>query len=558
VLQNIIFGTVGGLGLFIFGMKYLSEGLQKVASNKLKNIMSKVTNSRLSGILLGTFVTSIIQSSSVTTVILIGFINSGILTFIQSASVVLGANIGTTITAQIIAFNVSAYSLPMIGAGMLIMFVSKKEKIKFIGQILFSLGLIFFGLKIMSDVVKPLKDIPSITNFFLVLSEHPILGILAGLSFTVIIQSSSASIGMLIALATAGLIDFNACLYVLLGDNIGTTITAWLASIGGKSASKRLATFHSFFNIVGSIYFTFLISSGFYARFIDFVTPGNFETENIARYIANAHTFFNVINTIVFFPFVGMIAKLIEKFIPEKEVDYLSNSIKYLQDNLLETPELAFDSSKKEISEMAKMSSNVLDITFEGFLTKDNAKILKVYELENEIDKLQHDITLYLSKIVNERMSYEIANSLPVLIHSINDIERISDHAVNISEITEKMINSDIIFSEEAITDLKIVFKIIKDMAEKVNSVFYSYSLDGTDSFDSINDILILEKELNKLHKEFFEKQTQRIVDLRCSPQSSLLFIDIMNNLEKVGDHLKNIAQAASRSFILSDTKFKI
>ncbi|MDR0676681.1 MAG: Na/Pi cotransporter family protein [Elusimicrobiota bacterium] len=503
LFKDIIFGIIGGLGLFIFGMKYLSEGLQKIASNKIKNIMAKVTNNNFIGVLLGTFVTTIIQSSSVTTVILIGFINSGILTFLQSASIVLGANIGTTITAQIIAFNISVYSLPMVGIGIFLMLFFKKEKIKIIGQIIFSTGMIFLGLEIMSQVLKPFRDIPQIMKFFVILSKSPLLCIFCGFFFTIIIQSSSASIGTLIALASSELIGFESALYILLGDNIGTTITAWIASIGGRTSAKRLATFHSFFNVIGAIYFTFLITSGFYSKFIDYMTPGDFSGKSIARYIANAHTFFNIINTMIFLPFINFFVRVIEKLIPEKENEYLSNSVKYLQDSLLETPEFAFENAKKEISEMAKMSNNILKLIFEGFLDKDVDKIKKVFIIEDEIDKLQHDITLYLSKIVN--VSNEISSSLPVLIHSINDIERISDHAVNIAEISEKMLDLNITFSAEALDDLKQVFEVISKMSYLTDNVFEYYTTKDLHKLNEINEILDLEKKMNTYQKEFFD-----------------------------------------------------
>ena len=439
-LKDIFFGLFGGLALFIFGMKYLSDGLQKIASNKLKFVMTKITNNHFLGILIGAFVTAVVQSSGLITIILIGFIDSGILTFTQSISILLGANIGTTITAQIIAFNISEYALPMIAVGMLVILIFKKEKFKFLGQVLFSIGILFLGLKFMSDIVEVLKNISAINNYSIILSKNPFLGIILGIIMTGILQSSSVSIGILIAFASSGLIDLKTSMYVLLGDNIGSTFTAWISSIGGNIEAKRLSLFHTLSKVVGTIYFYFFIMSGLYEKFINFLTPVNVDLVTIPRYIANAHTLFNIINALLFYPFIEKIVIIIEKIMPNKKNKYLSNSVKYLQSSLLDTPELAFNSSKKEISEMSKMTTEILKITFKGFLEKDIYTLKKIYNKENEVDKLQHDITLYLSRITNERMTRDISSSLPVLIHSINDIERISEHAVNIVEITEKML----------------------------------------------------------------------------------------------------------------------
>ncbi|MCP3660113.1 MAG: Na/Pi cotransporter family protein [Bacteroidetes bacterium] len=543
-MKELIFGILGGLGLFIFGMKYLSEGLQNIASSKIRKIMTKLTNNPFKGATLGAVVTSIVQSSSVTTVILIGLINAGIVNFVQGASVVLGANIGTTITAQMIAFKISKYAFPALGIGMVLMFTAKKEKLKFWGQIIFSLGIIFLGLQTMSAVVKPLKDVPAIVEFFLIFSKNPIMGILAGTFLTVLVQSSSASIGMLIALSTAGLIDFNAALYILLGDNIGTTITAWLASIGGTVSAKRLAGFHTLFNIIGTVYFSLLIYTGLYGRFIDFITPGAVAIDTIARHIANAHTSFNILNTLVFVPLIPFFVRLIEKIIPEttKSV-YLSDNVKFLQENLIETPDLAIESARKEIHQMAKSSAQILGIAMEGFFNRDPKTIKKVHKFEENIDKFQYDITLYLSKISNERLSNKISSKLPSLIHTINDIERISDHAVGISNITERALKNNVKFSDTAITDLKSVSDILNQMAASSKKAIEFYDQ------KRIDQIMILEEKLNMLYADFIDKQTDRVMEGKCTTRASLLFIDLMHNMERIGDHLMNIAKAASYHF---------
>ncbi|MFH1714751.1 MAG: Na/Pi cotransporter family protein [Elusimicrobiota bacterium] len=548
-MEKIIFGVIGGLGLFIFGMKFLSEGLQKIGSLRIRRMLRSLTDNKLMGVSLGAFVTSIVQSSSVTTVILIGLINAGIINLVQAASVVIGANIGTTITAQIIAFKISKYALPGIGIGMLIMLIARRRKVKFWGEVILALGIIFLGLSTMSDVVKPLRDIPAVTDFFVLISKNGLLAILIGALFTVVIQSSSASIGLLIALAIGGLIDFKSALYILLGTNIGTTVTAWLASIGGTVSARRMACFHSLFNILGSIYFGFLIYFGVYEKFIMFVTPGKIiTTENIARYIANAHTFFNIINAVVFLPLVGIIIVIIKKLIPGEET-YVSIDMKYLQDSLLNTPAVALESTKKEIAEMAKMSRKVLKTAVDGFFNRDKQSVHHVITQEDAIDHIQRDITFYIAKISTDTLTEELSSQLPVYLHSINDIERISDHAVNIAEKTDAVIGEEAVLSDTALQEIKSMYDKIELMFER--------SIQVINSFEKklVEDVIRLEKEVNADHKSFLNEHAARLVSKQCTAQGTLIFIDIINNLEKVADHLTNIAQAAGGHFYFSQVK---
>ncbi|MFC1566358.1 Na/Pi cotransporter family protein [bacterium] len=541
-MEKIIFGLVGGLGLFIFGMKYLSEGLQKIASLKIRRMLRALTDNKLKGIGLGAFVTSVVQSSSVTTVILIGLVNAGIISLMQSATVVIGANIGTTITAQIIAFKVSKYALPMIAIGVFMVIAVRKKRAQFWGQVLLSLGIIFLGLKTMSGVMAPLKDIPSVVDFFVALSKNPILGIMVGAGITVLVQSSSAAIGMLLALASVGLIDFRAALYVLLGDNIGTTITAWLASIGGSTSAKRLACFHSFFNIIGAIYFSILIYFGIYERFIDFITPGAITLDTVARNIANAHTFFNIINALVFLPFIGILVVLIKKFVPG-ESTYVNIEMKYLQDNLLDTPSVALDSARKEIAEMGKIARKVFVTSVDGFLTKNKKSVQHVQTQEDAVDNLQRDITFYLSKLSTETLTLELSSQIPVFLHTVNDIERISDHSSNIAELTERIIGDEVEFSQTAQDEINSLYSKIKIMFDNANTVIVDY--DDT----IVESILKLESEVNDEYKDFLNKHADRLINKKCTAESALVYVNLLNNLEKVGDHLANVAKAALRHF---------
>ncbi|MBU2541607.1 MAG: Na/Pi cotransporter family protein [Candidatus Omnitrophica bacterium] len=547
-MKDIIFGIVGGLGLFIFGMRFLSEGLQKVAGTKLRRLLRSLTGNPFKGIATGTLVTGLIQSSSATTIILVGLINAGIISLAQSASVVVGANIGTTITAQIIAFKISQYALPAIGLGLFMMLFSRRMKTQFWGQVILALGILFLGLSIMSGVAKPLKDISAVHNFFAQCSQKPLLGILAGTIFTSLVQSSSASVGMLIALSGAGLIDFQAAIYILLGNNIGTTVTAWLASIGGTLSAKRMACFHTIFNIIGVVYFGFLTYWGIFPKVVDWITPGVINTDTIARNIANAHTLFNVVNALVFIPIIGITSKFIKHIISGEDA-YISGEMKYLQDKLLATPHLAIDAAKKEIAYMAGMAKKVFALAVTSFFEENKKTIQHIKTTEDAIDNIQHDITFYLAKLSTDALTLNISEQLPPLLHTINDIERISDHAVNVGELIERIVSEKVKFSNNAIAEMRTIYGKIEEMFENVIPAIL------TSDENCAKRVLVLEGEVNRIHVKFFDEHTKRLCEKKCEPLSAMIYVDFINNLEKVADHLTNIAQAALGQFSYDKVK---
>ncbi|MFH1767743.1 MAG: Na/Pi cotransporter family protein [Candidatus Omnitrophota bacterium] len=543
MIKEIIFGLIGGLGLFVFGMKYLSDGLQKIAGTKMRRVLRSLTQNRFRATALGAFVTCLIQSSSVTTVMLVGLINAGIISLFQGASVVIGANIGTTITAQIIAFKISSYALPAIGIGVAMMIIPKKKKTQFWGQILLSFGLVFLGLSTMSGVMKPLKDIPAVTSFFVQLSNTPLSAILLGVIFTMAIQSSSASIGIVLALAGTGLIDFTTSLYLVLGDNIGTTITAWLASIGGTISAKRLACFHSLFNILGAIYFAILVNAGVYPKFIDFITPGAITTDTISRHIANAHTFFNIFNAAIFMVILAPMVKFVRLIIPGKDI-YVSSDLKYLQDKLLSTPEIAVESAKRELIAMAEMVKKTLETAIEGFFNNDKKSIAHVQTQENATDHIQDDITFYLAKLTTQPLTPELAEQIPHLLHSINDLERISDHAVNITELVEKILDGNLVFSNRAQAEMRTLYAKVEDMFDDTLRIAKDADLNVYDR------VMQYEGAINLMQKEYLSNHSQRLCEGKCNPLSALVYVDYVNNLEKIADHLTNVAQAARSGFV--------
>jgi len=548
-IQNVIFFSTGGLGIFLYGMTRLSDGLQKLAGSRLRNFIRAFTSNRLKGLLVGAGVTSVIQSSSVTTVMLIGLLNAGVMTLKQSIGVVYGANIGTTITAQIIAFKITHYALPMIAVGFLMTLLSRSPKTQYVGQVLLSLGFIFLGLKFMKDAFAPLKSSHAVMEFCAGLSQQPVLAILIGTILTIIVQSSSASIGITIAMATTGLIDFTAALYIILGDNVGTTVTAWLASIGSSISARRMALVHSMFNVIGATYIGLLIHAGFYPRLVDFMTPGAVTTETIARHIANAHTLFNVFNAAVLFAAIPVFAWIAQKVFPGEEHG-ITGETKYLDPHLLDTPDIAVDQVGHEIHHMATVSSQAFEKACESFLQNDPKGYKEVSRLESAVDSLQQEITKYLVKIFGHSLSGDLSNRLPSLLHSVNDLEKISDYSENIAEATLKRRELNYPFSAEAVGEMREIYEQTRKM--------FNQTLILLETADPklAKTVLIEEDAIDNLKRASLSHHIERLKNKKCHPMAGLGFMTFLNNVEKVADHLTNVTQAAVTRFAYLEKKY--
>ncbi|MCB1196120.1 Na/Pi cotransporter family protein [bacterium] len=547
--QDLLFGVIGGLGLFIFGMRFLSDGLQRVASSRLKKIVTVFTDKPLMGILSGCFVTMLLQSSSVTTVITVGFVNSGILLLRQAIGVIIGANIGTTITAQIIAFKVTKFALPIIGIGCVIYLFGQKKKTQLWGQVMLGFGILFLGLMTMSDVLKPLKDSQLAHDFFVKLSYHPLLAIMIGTLVTFVVQSSSASIGLVIVLAQNGLIDFPAAIYLVLGDNIGTTITAWIASIGSNLTSKRVAMAHSMFNLIGASYFAFLTKSGLFIHVVDYLTPGSITVDTIARNIANAHSLFNITNAIVFFPFIGLLEKLVKTIVRGREEEAVTYT--YLEKHLLETPEIALEQAKKEMLRMLILSQRAVCESIEGFFNKDRKTLSLLPAKEDEIDGLQGDITAYLVEISKQDLTSEQSAQLPTLLHSVNDIEKIGDHAENIMNIAYRVIDNNLELSRQGDGRLRRIYSEIQQMFEILIQSFEKQA-----SNIPLKNLFKIEQELNKDYRTFGQDQIRHLQRGKTFVLSGVVFLDMLSNMEKIGDHLTNVAEAVVSDFQYHSSPF--
>ncbi len=528
-ITQLLFSLIGGLGLFIFGIKMMGDGLQKAAGQKMRSILGKLTKHRFMGLGLGTVVTSIIQSSSATTVMVVGFVNAGLMTLVQSIPIILGANIGTTITAQLIAFKLTDYALPIVAIGASMYLFGKTKKTKQIGEAILGFGILFLGLSIMSSGVKPLRSSELIKHAFTNLSHNPLLGIIVGTIATIIVQSSSASTGIVLALATTGLMDINAALPIILGTNIGTCVTAMLASIGTNISARRTAMAHVLFNVIGTG-----IALVFFKIYLNIVLASS---SDLLRQIANFHTIFNVVNALIFIGFTKQFAKIVERIIPGK-VETIEFGPKYLDKNLLNTPSIAIEAAKKEIRRTLKLADEMVDHSLKAFYDKDKSEIKRVYAKEDLIDELQDAITDYLVKITQKEISEKEAVMIPSLLHSINDIERVADHAVNISELAERTIDEKIKFSSFALKEIKEVETILKEMIKNAIRALPDLNKKLASKIEEN------EETINNLVFEFRNMHTNRLAKGTCNHKAGLIFVDLLMSFEKIGDHLVNVAQA--------------
>jgi phosphate:Na+ symporter len=547
MIKEMIFGTVGGLGLFLFGMGLMSDGLKKVAGQKLKSLLESLTKHRVIAVIVGALTTALIQSSSATTVMTVGFVNAGLLTLKQAISVVLGANVGTTITAGLVSvlavFKITDFALPIVGVGFLISILGKTQKIRSVGQVMIGFGILFLGIDFMKEGFAGLKDSIKVQQALIWLGDKPILAVLAGTIITMLLQSSSASIAMIQMLAFTGAFgtDWPVVLKIaipfILGDNIGTTITAQIAALQSSRNAKRAAMGHTIFNVIGVIYMIGLVYAGVYARAVIWITPGELNEETIMRYIFFSHFLFNVFNVIIFIPFVKVLETIVMKIIPVTEAERIQKPV-ILEKHLLDTPVIALEQAEREIVRMAKIAQKALRRAINGILTDDRKELAIVHEREDFIDMLQLEITSYLSALSRRNLSDEVSIELPVLLHTVNDLERIGDHAVNIAEIAQRKFDNKITFSDSALTEAK---KLRVEVDQMIDNVITALE---QDDIEQAKTALVHERNLNRMQIECRRSHVGRMGDGLCSAEAGLIFIDLVDNIEKIGDHLTNIAQA--------------
>lgn len=541
---SMLFQFIGGLGMFLYGMQMMASGLQKTAGDKMKHLLGVLTNNRFMGILVGALITAIIQSSGATTVMVIGFVNAGLMNLFQTVGVIMGANIGTTITAWIVsagqlgeAFTImkpSFYAPLMIGIGALLVMFGKKERKKNIGEILISLGLLFVGLDWMSGSIKPYTDAPIFSKAFALLGGNPFLGVLVGAVVTAVMQSSSASVGVLQTLAMNGVVTANAALYICLGSNIGSCYTALLSSIGASKNSKRAAIINLLFNCFGVILFAV-------AGFTIFTINKTLASSTIdSVQISIFHTVFNVVNTVIMFPIANFLVKASCMIVKDgkdemktKEVDGFEN---HLDDRIMKTPSFALETTLKEINEMGTIACENTELSIKAAMYGRDEDIQKVYENEVIINRYEKSIASYLVKINNLSLNDTQHTLVKNFLYTINDLERIGDHAKNIAEFAETMKKDNLKFSEKVIAELKRMNEMV------IKSFNASIEARKTGNAELISEVLKYEDEVDLIEKDIRERYISRLLDKECNIESGVLFMDIISNLERISDHAFNIA----------------
>ncbi len=559
-LTSLLISVIGGLAFFLFGMKIMSDGLQLIAGEKMKSILAFFTRNRIMAIFAGALVTAVIQSSSATTVMVVGFVNAGLLNLVQSIGIIFGANIGTTITAQMISFNLSWLSLPAIIIGVGTTMLCKSTTSKGTGETILGFGFLFFGMSMMGNELKLIGQFPMFINFFKTFNCAPVDGYMPigavigslciGLVATLLIQSSSAVTGILLAIAAGGLIDFYTAFPIILGTNIGTTITAIIASIPANRRAKQAAVAHTLFNVLGSLLMVFMLyipwkgtHVPFFLYFVNMMTGGDVFAaipQNLCRHIAMAHTFFNVAAVILFLPFIGLFAKICNFVIHVKSDAEVK--ITRLEPNLLNTPSVAIEQVINTIGYMLKDVWHMTDHAVnENFLKRkaDDASFVDLEKREEKIDALQKEITEYLVKLTRRELTPPQSEIIPLLMHCTNDTERIADLTINIFKLTRRLEKTGKTFTPEGEEEIKRIFRLLSDQEKNVVA-----ALHNTDS-DHIVTALKDEMCINKLVGEFERQHIKRLRKNECDAVVGIIFLEMLAELERIGDNLANIAERA-------------
>ena len=539
-----VFGLLGGLALFIFGMNMMSESLQKVAGDKMKKVLGVLTRNAVCGMLAGALVTAVLQSSSATTVLVIGFVSAGLMSLKQGISVIFGANIGTTMTAQLMAFKISDYIMPIVFIGFLIAFIAKKEKIKFVGQTIFAFGLLFVGIEMMGDVMKPLATSPVFINMMEKVSNIPVLGVGVGMLMTLVVQSSSATIAVLQSFASqagpdgASVIGLVGAIPILLGDNIGTTITAILASIGQSKDAKRCAIAHSVFNITGSFLFIWIIKP--FAKFVEMISPKGNELDVISRQIANAHMSFNIINTLIWLPLLPVMVKIVMFIVrDDKEVsieDYKEKS--FLDKNVLSQPIAAMYLVSQEIRRAGRLVSEMIGNMKATVMNNDSKALAELEKNAKLVTEIDENTVSYISGMFsNGSLTEEQSSTTAGLLYVLNDIARVSKRCEDASPVIRAKLEGKYKFSKDAVEELG---KVIDNV-----EIMYRTSIVSLENGDTktARKVFDYRKELRNMEKKFNKNHLKRLRKNNCKPEFTYPFSNVLHNLERIGDSCSGIVE---------------
>ncbi len=535
----------GGLGLFLFGMRLMSESIEKAAGAKLRGILEMFTTNRFLGMLVGIIFTAVIQSSSACTVMVVSFVNSGLMNLYQAAGVIFGANIGTTVTSQLVSFNLSEIAPVFLLAGILGVMFCKRQSIVKICHIVLGFGVLFMGLSGMSSAMSGMRDMPEIVHILSSLTS-PMLAILVGTILTAVIQSSSVTVSIVLLMANQGLLELPICLFIVLGCNIGACTSALLASLNGKKDAKRAAMIHFLFNVIGTVlmYLILKLAMNPVMDMLHMVSG-----TNSGRFVANAHTIFKIFQVIALFPFAGLIVKLTYVFVPGDDVkmdDRDNFTLKYIGDKTVFNPATAVVEVDKELKRMATLASDNLNRAMNALITLDEEDIDTVYTVEKNINFLNHSITNYLVKINQTTLPIEDQKSIGALFHIVNDIERIGDHAENVADAAKRRKETGVSFSKEAQHELG-------EMLDMVNTIIrFSVEMFSTGTDELAEDVRQLEDAIDEKEREIQKSHIQRMTKNLCTPEASMIFSDIVSGLERVADHATNIA------FAMDNTEYEV
>ncbi len=527
--MDIAINLIGGLGLFLFGMSYMGEGLQKAAGSKMKDILAALTSNKLMGVLVGALVTGVIQSSSATTVMVVGFVNAGLMNLNQAVGIIMGANIGTTVTAFLVSLNITKVATLMVGVGMVMYLAAKRKKVKSIAEVIIGFGILFIGMNFMGKAMDPLKSNPEfaglITKF-----DNPYLGILAGFVMTAILQSSSATTGLLIAVSATGVITFNQAYPIIFGQNIGTCVTAMLSGIGANKTAKRAAVIHLLFNMTGTLLFMLVLRAPVQWIIYEIVPT------YVPRQIAAGHIFFNIINVVILFPFSNLLVKASE-YIVRDDGSENAHITKYIDERILVTPSIALTQTTKEILHLGNMVYEQFDTAVKAFFENKEELSYKVFDAEKKVNELSKLILEYLVKLDKESLTNYEKDKLVVLMNVLNDIERVGDHADNVGELALYKIENKVSFSDTANHEIEKMFYDTMSV--------YKLSLNAikTIEWKDCERVIEDDKKIDVMYKNLRKNHIDRLNNYICEPSAGIIFLDLIGNLERIGDHSSNIAE---------------
>lgn len=530
-----ILSMAGGLGLFLFGIRTMGDGLENAAGAKLKRMLEVLTGNRFLAVLVGFVVTAIIQSSTATTVMVVGFVNAGMMSLAQAVGVIMGANIGTTVTSLLIALNFSSVAAAAVLVGVILMLASKKTVVKNLGAIFTGFGLLFLGIDMMSDSMAPLRESAGFMNFIVTVSEsplRPLFGIILGIVMTAVLQSSSASVGVLQTLAMQGLVPLKFSVFVLFGQNIGTCLTALFSTVGAKKNSKRAAVIHLLFNLIGTGIFILIALLTPYVEWIEKLSP-----DPMAQ-IAISHIVFNIVSTVVMFPFAKVLVKLSCLLVPGKDDSESEMHCKFIDDRLLNTPPFAVMQVSKEVARMAKLARDNFDTSAHALINRSDKDLDKVMENEEIINYLNHHITSYLVKLNALDITDSDSDYIARVFHAINDIERVGDHAINLAEAAQHNIGEGLKFSDPAREELNQLCGSVVTLLERSMAAFDNQSLSDNEA----KELSDLEEHIDDLTLECQDSHIFRLNRKECNTEAGMLYLNTITDFERVGDHAINIA----------------